>query len=134
MMRRIAVTVLLATVVMGPWSAARSQEARNPNHAIYLKYCSACHGPEGKGDGVLAPLLTPKPADLTQLAKQNGGEFNALAVFKAISGPRLPAAHGTSAMPVWGETMREGAGTEDLRANKLTIAKIVNYLRSIQVK
>ena len=68
-----------------------------------------------------------------QLAKQSGGEFNAVVVYDAISG-RTPAAHGTSAMPVWGETMPETPGDEDLRANKLRIAKIVNYLRSIQVR
>ena len=133
MLRRIAVTVLLASGVASPWSVAHAQEARNPNHAVYLQYCSACHGPDGKGDGPLAAHLTPKPTDLTQLAKQSGGEFNAVVVYDAISG-RTPAAHGTSAMPVWGEKMPETPGDEDLRANKLRIAKIVNYLRSIQVR
>src|SRR5262245_48873751 len=54
MLRRIAMTVLLASGVASPWSVAHAQEARNPNHAVYLQYCSACHGPEGKGDGPLA--------------------------------------------------------------------------------
>ncbi|HKA28292.1 MAG TPA: hypothetical protein VKH82_02875 [Candidatus Binatia bacterium] len=133
MLRLIAVTVLLASGVASPGSVAHAQEARNSNHAVYLQYCSACHAPEGKGDGVLAAHLTPKPTDLTQLAKQSGGEFNAVVVYDAISG-RPPPGHGTSAMPVWGETMPEAPGNEDLRANKLRIAKIVNYLRSIQVQ
>lgn len=33
--------------------------------ADYEKYCVTCHGPEGKGDGVMAKFLDPKPKDLT---------------------------------------------------------------------
>src|SRR3990167_11376745 len=36
--------------------------------------CAVCHGATGKGDGEMAKLLTAKPADLTVLAKNNGGE------------------------------------------------------------
>jgi len=32
---------------------------------IYKMNCSTCHGPEGKGDGVAAAALNPKPADFT---------------------------------------------------------------------
>ena len=31
---------------------------------IYKINCSTCHGPEGKGDGVIAASLNPKPANL----------------------------------------------------------------------
>ncbi len=33
--------------------------------SIYASRCSLCHGPEGKGDGFAAPLLHPRPRDLT---------------------------------------------------------------------
>lgn len=33
--------------------------------ALYQQYCQVCHGPEGHGDGPLAPTLTPRPLDLT---------------------------------------------------------------------
>jgi mono/diheme cytochrome c family protein len=32
---------------------------------IYLKYCSVCHGTEGKGDGFNAYNLDPKPRDFS---------------------------------------------------------------------
>src|SRR5574342_67032 len=32
----------------------------------YKKYCSPCHGEEGKGDGPLARSMLPKPRDFTR--------------------------------------------------------------------
>jgi len=134
MLRRLMGTVWVGWCIATACTAAYAEETPDPNYAAYLRYCSSCHGPNGNGDGTVAPQLTPKPTDLTQLAKKSGGEFDAVAVYDAISGSRVPAAHGTSAMPVWGEEMRERPGNEDLRANKLRIARIINYLRSIQQK
>lgn len=31
----------------------------------YRKYCATCHGPEGRGDGVMARVLDPQPKDFT---------------------------------------------------------------------
>lgn len=33
--------------------------------ATYDKFCGTCHGATGKGDGVMAKFLEPKPKDLT---------------------------------------------------------------------
>lgn len=33
--------------------------------ALYRQYCSQCHGEQGDGQGVAAPLLSPKPRDFT---------------------------------------------------------------------
>lgn len=33
--------------------------------ALYQKYCSICHGSEGRGDGHAAFFMSPKPRDLT---------------------------------------------------------------------
>lgn len=41
-----------------------SYEARQGKH-VYAKYCSVCHGAEGKGDGFNAFNLDPKPRDFT---------------------------------------------------------------------
>lgn len=40
-------------------------EAITAGHALYLKNCVACHGPQGRGDGPLAGRLPVPPADLT---------------------------------------------------------------------
>jgi mono/diheme cytochrome c family protein len=37
--------------------------------AVYTTYCAACHGDSGKGDGVAAAALDPKPADYTDAAR-----------------------------------------------------------------
>jgi len=65
--------------------------------------CVICHGVSGKGDGPQALTLTKKPADLTVLAKNNGGVFPASRVHEIIDGRLEVAAHGPRAMPVWGD-------------------------------
>ena len=42
---------------------------------LYTQYCASCHGADGKGNGPEAAKLNPKPGDLTQIAKKNGGKF-----------------------------------------------------------
>ena len=37
-----------------------------PNRELFLRLCSNCHGPAGRGDGVLAHQLEPSPPDWTQ--------------------------------------------------------------------
>lgn len=36
---------------------------------IYMSTCSACHGPNGKGDGIMTNVLPMEPADHTDSAK-----------------------------------------------------------------
>src|SRR5271169_4999845 len=38
---------------------------------LYTKYCSVCHGDEGKGDGFNAFNLDPKPRDFTDAKYMN---------------------------------------------------------------
>lgn len=39
----------------------------------YVTLCADCHGPGGKGDGPLAEGMTPRPVDITRIARDNGG-------------------------------------------------------------
>jgi mono/diheme cytochrome c family protein len=39
--------------------------------ALYLRYCSSCHGPGGKGDGPAAGFGAEIPDDLTDPARQD---------------------------------------------------------------
>lgn len=41
-------------------------EAINRGAELYAQHCSQCHGVEGRGDGILAQALNPKPANLTE--------------------------------------------------------------------
>jgi len=111
----------------------------------FLAHCASCHGADGKGDGPVAPALAVKPADLTQLAKSNGGTFPAKRVFNSIDGTTQVAAHGTKAaagntpMPVWGLAFRSsaesgsGANFTPQEVNK-RIKLIVDYIKSIQAQ
>lgn len=60
---------------------------------LYERYCIACHGVNGKGDGVLASVLSLKPADHTDAA--NMASFSNAELLKAIK-------EGTDKyMPAW---------------------------------
>jgi mono/diheme cytochrome c family protein len=81
-------------------------DADDPGQMLYLRYCGACHGPAGKGDGVAGKFMRPKPADLTGIAKAHGGAFPFDETMKVVDGRNSVRAHGDPDMPVWGETMR----------------------------
>jgi len=105
----------------------------NPGRAAYFKYCSACHGADGRGNGEVAPTMRPKPSDLTQLAKKHGGAFPSALVKETIDGRKAIAAHGSRKMPVWGDVFREERTAEDPDAHtRSQVQIIVDYLRSIQ--
>ncbi|MFQ5788090.1 MAG: c-type cytochrome, partial [Thermodesulfobacteriota bacterium] len=42
---------------------------------LYKRYCSLCHGETGKGDGINAFNLNPRPADLTEVCKVKDDEY-----------------------------------------------------------
>lgn len=100
----------------------------------FLRYCASCHGAEGRGDGPLAGSLTKAPADLTQLAKKNGGRFDERAVMSVIDGRRQLIEHGTRDMPVWGAIFEEEGGGEPYPAyhSLLKSRFLVDYLATLQ--
>jgi mono/diheme cytochrome c family protein len=98
---------------------------------VYQRYCTSCHGPEGRGDGPLAADLKIPPADLTRLAAGNGGAFPFDRVARSIDGRRRTRAHGTSDMPVWGEIFARTKGTESPSV-KSAVSALAHYMWSIQ--
>jgi mono/diheme cytochrome c family protein len=111
-------------------------EDTNAGRAAYLKYCSACHGADGKGDGLVATVLRPKPTDLTQLAKAHGGQFPRGQVERSIDGRERVTAHGDTEMPVWGEIFsKEGSATTTGQAAvRGQVQLITEYVQSIQAR
>ncbi|MEO8601346.1 MAG: c-type cytochrome [bacterium] len=105
----------------------------NPARAAYFKYCSACHGLDGRGHGPVANSLQPPPSDLTQLARRNGGTFPVERVRTRIDGRQQLAAHGPAAMPVWGTVFRdEPSWTTPAAHSDAQIRLITDYLRALQ--
>jgi mono/diheme cytochrome c family protein len=101
----------------------------------FERYCSSCHGVSGRGDGPVAELLSPRPADLTRIAARRDGKFPDGEVAKFIDGRFDMSAHGSRDMPVWGDRLSEnvpdaGVGESMTRGK---IAVLVEYLKSIQV-
>jgi mono/diheme cytochrome c family protein len=83
-----------------PWIAPKSADAvKNPikpdarsiseGKKIYVTYCVPCHGNKGKGDGVAAAALKPKPADHSSQKVQSQTDG---AIFYKITTGRLPMA------------------------------------------
>jgi mono/diheme cytochrome c family protein len=99
---------------------------------LFQFYCATCHGSDGKGAGPLAPSLRTRPADLTQIARHNGGRFPHVAIVRFIDGTAPVAAHGSPDMPVWGPIFR-ALDRSDARA-KIRIENLASYLETIQVK
>lgn len=130
-MRTTCVWVMAAFAVLMAGTALAGDEA---GKSLYLHYCSSCHGESGRGDGPLAGVLQLKPADLTQLAKSNGGELPFLELLHSIDGRSRVRGHGETGMPVWGEVFRvpkdASVGEQLQGAGKLLL--ITFYVQSLQ--
>jgi mono/diheme cytochrome c family protein len=97
-------------------------------------YCASCHGRDGKGAGPVVSALRLPPPDLTTIAARNGGTFPRARMEAFVTGDqdRLPRAHGSKDMPVWGPIFR-GLDPDDTM-NKVRVANVLGYIESIQVK
>lgn len=71
---------------------------------VYGKYCSICHGVEGKGDGFNAYNLNPKPRNFADSSFRS--ELDRVLIIETISSGG--AGVGLSPlMPAWGRTLSE---------------------------
>jgi mono/diheme cytochrome c family protein len=128
--------LVLVFLVAGALPAASANAGDgNTGRGAYFKYCSSCHGADGRGNGVVAGSLRPKPTDLTQLAKRNGGTFPDADVKEIVDGRTRVAAHGSSTMPVWGKVFGKEKTymTPDAHIRS-QVQLITDYLTSIQTK
>ena len=135
----IGISVWISCVLAGCIGLATSDVGKEE----YESKCVTCHGISGKGDGPQAPHLPIKPADLTMLAKRNGGVFPVSQVHEIIDGRLEVAAHGPRLMPVWGEEFlyKETARPQDVSAETFAnrearvnarIQALVDYLSRLQ--
>lgn len=104
--------------------------------ALYVDYCSVCHGTSGRGDGPMAEALTVPPTDLTALA--GDGAFPVLRVARQIDGRDPLLAHGGE-MPLFGpwfegdgaDVAMSGPGGQPVMLSR-PIADLIAYLMEIQ--
>jgi|SRR6516162_1776870 mono/diheme cytochrome c family protein len=100
---------------------------------MFTAYCAACHGRDGKGNGPAAGALKVPPADLTVLARKNGGKYPAMKVSSIVRGEDVIASHGSRDMPIWGRlfwSISNGSNAEVLQR----VANLNQYIDSMQVK
>jgi mono/diheme cytochrome c family protein len=133
-----AVALAVGTFLTGAAEAQtiKSEPARRIDSIqgvdTFKAYCAVCHGDDGKGKGPAAAALKTVPADLTQIARRNGGRFSQTDLERWILGKdEMPMSHGSREMPIWGPVFRglSSDGTE----TTLRLTNLINYLKSIQV-
>ena len=102
----------------------------------FAAYCAVCHGADAKGAGPAAPAMKAPVPDLTTIAKRHDGKFDPLAVQYVISGSGKIAtpAHGSPAMPIWGEAFTGSTPSGSKEHTILRVQNLVKYLESLQVK
>jgi len=115
-------------------SDAASEVVVQIGRESYVQYCSSCHGADGRGGGPVAAALKTALPDLTKIGERREGRFSEKEVASLIDGRNMPAAHGTSEMPVWGKRFSERigggeVGEEYVRGQLLVL---IEYLRSTQ--
>ena len=137
--RWYALVVCVAAMISS--SAQEKEIKRGPAPAtspasgkeMFASYCASCHGKDAKGDGPAASALKQAPADLTALAKKNGGKYPDARVASVLRGQASVAAHGNQEMPVWGPVfwaMSQGHPAEVQQR----ITNLNDYLKSLQQK
>ena len=127
-------------ILLGMALAAEQQRPALPDTAVsegqrlFVRFCGACHGVNGHGDGPAAPALHPPPADLTQIAQRHNGRFPIAEITAYIDGRTVIPAHGSREMPIWGVRISESAGGgragEEVLHNLLSA--LLAYLQAIQ--
>lgn len=91
----------LVPICMLMAGAAAAEEKIDLGKTEYEFNCAHCHGAGGKGDGPTAGFLTPRPADLTGLAKANGGILPVVRIYDSITGKQRTKGHGSLEMPAF---------------------------------
>lgn len=99
----IALTTSGQEVEIRQAPATWQQVAQDDGGDLYGELCASCHGADGRGQGPAAPALNKPVADLTGLAKQNGGVFPWDRVVETIRGDNRVVSHGSVEMPIWGQ-------------------------------
>ncbi len=138
MSNRLSMVLMVGLLSLG--TAALAQQNTGLGRYEYRTKCATCHGLTGKGDGPMAKALKKAPANLTTLAKRNGGTFPTQLVWQVIDGrPVELGSHGSRDMPIWGQEYRTEVShpggppqPEAYVAGRITA--LIDYLVVIQEK
>ena len=135
----LLILILLAATVMAQQATDKPTIKMVPadnispasGQEMYQSYCASCHGAGGNGNGPAAKALKSAPANLTMLAKSNGGAFPAGRFRAVLSGKATIAAHGSPEMPLWGNIFRRMSHSHDGEVQQ-RVFNLSNYVQSLQ--
>jgi mono/diheme cytochrome c family protein len=126
--------LLIAACFVGAGPVHAADYLTMSGKQLYWRFCAACHGEQGKGDGPVATMFTAGVSDLTQVARRKGDSFTREYLVQIIDGRSAIGAHGSRTMPVWGEDFRRAYdGHPDAeRATRVVIERLADYIWSLQ--
>jgi mono/diheme cytochrome c family protein len=103
---------------------------------MYADYCAPCHGQDGKGNGPAATAMKTPPANLSLLAKNNGGKYPEAHVAAVLNFGDEKSAHGNKQMPVWGPLFESLDWTSSAKGTeaKQRINRLNSYIETLQAK
>lgn len=131
----IPAALLVAALLAGcTESDTRAPDSIAAGASDYAQLCVACHGPQGRGNGPAAAGMTPPVADLSLMARKNGGSFPWLRAMEQIDGHTMGASE--SHMPAYdelrgGPTVMFDAG-DGTRPTPARLVGILRYLQTLQ--
>ena len=144
MLKTLVAFIFAATLAAGVGYANQSTGVKvlpvtrtraNSGQQMYTSYCASCHGVDGRGNGPAASSLKQRPADLSVLARNNGGVFPSKHVTAVLQFGSRVSAHGDVSMPVWGPVLGKlDGGAPESEAGALRISNIGRYIETLQVK
>jgi mono/diheme cytochrome c family protein len=97
---------------------AQTAEGPERGQSIFRQHCMECHGASGRGDGVKAPFLSPRPGNLVSAATSAKSDKELLRT--------IAQGKSHTAMPAWQEVL----SVEDQQAVLQYIRSLVRFTRS----
>jgi mono/diheme cytochrome c family protein len=101
--------------------------------SMYVNYCAACHGANGKGAGPALHALSTRPTDLTTLARNNGGKFPTNQVVVVLRYGLTRPAQGSLDMPAWGPILASMNQANQATEEQQRISNLTRFLNTMQV-
>jgi mono/diheme cytochrome c family protein len=136
MKRALALAVALG---FGPLAGCTDKAERlggaESGSRLFAQNCAACHGADGRAEGLVAAGLEQAPADLTLIAERNGGRFPADDVLAKIHGYGGPGHFGDmpdfADLEAGGSVLWETQNGQKIATPRALVALVV-YLEGLQ--
>jgi mono/diheme cytochrome c family protein len=114
--------------------AAPDESVLGEGKSDFAWHCSSCHGEDGKGDGPMAKMLVKPPADLTAIAKANGGSFPFWRVYRIIAGKTSVPGHEPFQMPDFWKRFSGDENEWGFLPPHVRVLELTHYIDSLQEK